>query len=148
MQNADNTESTVEDFNSNYEGADLVENENIVRMSGGMANQRMRDILIRTNTGHEVVRAVYNKGEFDVTEDMGILYKYPEDGTNKMIKVSAGEKVGTPGIVSDELVPDKPVTVDTGATPTIDDQTTSPQKIDNIEVSVDASDDFLLSTLT
>src|SRR5690625_7587690 len=30
----------------------------------------------------------------------------------------------------------------------VDDQTTSPQKIDNIEISADADDDFLLSTLT
>src|SRR5690625_2282213 len=117
-------------------------------MDGGMANQRMRDIIIRTNTGHEIVRAVYNKGEFDVAEDMGILYKYPEDGTNKMVKVSAGEKIGTPGIVPEELVPEKPVSINTETTPMVDDQTTSPQKIDNIEISADADDDFLLSTLT
>src|SRR5690625_5891509 len=43
MQNADNTESTVEDFNNNYEGADLVENENIVKMDGGMANQKSEE---------------------------------------------------------------------------------------------------------
>src|SRR5690625_7511989 len=65
-----------------------------------------------------------------------------------MVKVSAGEKIGTPGIVPEELVPEKPVSINTETTPMVDDQTTSPQKIDNIEIYADADDDFLLSTLT
>src|SRR5690625_1340707 len=117
-------------------------------MDGGMANQRMRDIIIRTNTGHEIVRAVYNKVDFEFAEDMGIIYRVLFRSTNKMVKVSAGEKIGTPGIVPEELVPEKPVSINTETTPMVDDQTTSPQKIDNIEISADADDDFLLSTLT
>ena len=140
---------TDEDFNNNY-GTNLTMDENLVDMpnSGAMHNQRMRDIVIRTNTGKEVVRAQYNKAEFDVQKDKGILYSYPEDGSNKMIKESAGEVDGTPGTVADGLVPDQPVSVDDDIAPVIDDQTISPQPLDQVEVKAKASDDFLLSTLT
>ena len=139
---------TDEDFNDNY-GTDLIMDENLVDMpnSGAMHNQRMRDIVIRTNTGEEVVRAQYNKAEFDVKKNKGILYSYPKDGSNKMVKESAGEVDGTPGTVADELVPDEPVSVAGDIAPVIEDQTISPQPLDHVEVKAQASDDFLLSTI-
>src|SRR5699024_2185991 len=139
---------TDEDFNDNY-GTDLIMDENLVDMpnSGAMHNQRMRDIVIRTNTGEEVVRAQYNKAEFDVKKNKGILYSYPKDGSNKMVKESAGEVDGTPGTVADELIPDEPVSVAGDIAPVIEDQTISPQPLDNVEVKAQASDDFLFSTI-
>lgn len=147
IQNNENKETTVDDFNANY-GTSLIENEEIVKMPGGMSNQRMRDILIRTNTGEEIVMAQYNKGVWDVAENMGVFYQYPQDSSTQMMKVSAGEKPATPGIVEQELVPEQPVSLDADSSPTIEDQTLSSQPMDNLEVRASGDDDFLLSTMT
>lgn len=145
---------TDEDFNKHYTTEDFISNltmgEDLIDMpnSGALHNQRMREIVIRTNTGKEVVKAQYNKAEFDVFPDMGVIYKYPEDGSITMEKVSAGEKRGTPGHVSEDLVPEVPVSVNGQAVPTINDYTRGSQPLDHVEVYAEASDEFLLSTLT
>ncbi|WP_062107990.1 FIMAH domain-containing protein [Bacillus niameyensis] len=147
IENADNLNSTVEDFNANY-GSNLIEDVNIVKMPGGMSNQRMRDILIRTNTGEEIVMAQYNKATWDVQENMGIFYQYPQDGSNEMVKVSAGEKAATPGIAEPELVPVEPIDLDPNLTPTIENKTPSSQPLDRVEIIASGKDDFLLSSMT
>lgn len=52
IENSANKDMTVADFNEHF-GSDLIENVNVVKMPGGMANQRMRDIIIQTNSGEE-----------------------------------------------------------------------------------------------
>ena len=46
--------------------------------------------------------AYYNEesGVDDTNANKGIFYKYPVDGTNQMLKVSAGKEAATPGTVS------------------------------------------------
>ncbi|GIN71794.1 hypothetical protein J14TS2_22690 [Bacillus sp. J14TS2] len=147
IENSGNKDTPVADFNEVY-GSDLIENENIVKMPGGMANQRMRDIIIRTNTGEEIVAAQYNKATLDVEENLGIFYQYPQDGSNQMVKVSAAEKMGTPGIVESELVPENPVIIAPEQAPRVEDQTKFQQPIDHVQVAAEAEDDFLITTMT
>ncbi|MBP1916466.1 hypothetical protein J2Z23_003448 [Lederbergia galactosidilyticus] len=147
IENSANKDMNVTEFNELY-GSDLIENKNIVKMPGGMANQRMRDIIIRTNTGEEVAVAQYNKATFDVGENLGIFYQYPQDGSNQMVKVSAAEKMATPGIVESELIPEKPVMIDTNKAPYVEDQTKSQQPIDHVQVKASAEDHYLLTTMT
>ncbi|GAQ16951.1 metallophosphoesterase [Oceanobacillus picturae] len=147
IENAENKNISIEDFNDHY-GVNLVENKDIVRMPGGMANQRMRDILIRTNTGEEVVMAQYNRGVYDVAENMGIFYQYPVDGSNQMVKVSAGSDPATPGTIEADLVPEVPIEIAADTAPIIENMTVTSQPMDKVEVIAEASDDFLLSTMT
>lgn len=147
IENSANKDMTVADFNEHF-GSDLIENVNVVKMPGGMANQRMRDIIIQTNSGEEVAVAQYNKATYDVGENLGIFYQFPQDGSNQMVKVSAAEKQATPGIVESELVPNKPVMIDTEQAPRVEDQTKSQQPLDQVKVVADAEDDFLLTTMT
>ena len=67
-----------------------------------MANGSTRGILIATNTDMESPVAYYNEesGVDDTNPDKGIFYKYPVDGTNQMLKISAGKEAATPGAVS------------------------------------------------
>lgn len=144
---------TDEDFNENYGlEADeaLTMGEDLMDMpdSGAMHNQRLRDILIRTNTGKEIVRAQYNKAEFDVKNNKGISYSYPEDGSTKMKKEKISEDISTPGKVPADYVPEQKVSVADDVTPDITDRTNATQPLDNVVVEAEASDDFLVSTVT
>lgn len=149
VENAANATATVADFNANY-GTELIENVNIVKLSqsGGMHNQRLRDIIIATNTGEELAVATYNYGVHDVAEDLGIFYAYPKDGTNRMVKVSAKEKPATPGTVEPELVPEKPVSLRAEAKPTVEDVTPNVQSRDQVVLQAHVSDEYMVASVT
>lgn len=121
--NSQNGKATVDDFNRNY-GTSLTENENIVKIfSGGMANTRMREVLIATNTGRPVVSALFNDGEVQNEENLGIFYKYPEDGSNRMQHLSFREHKATPGSLEHSTVPQEPVHISDTKLPAIVNKT-------------------------
>ena len=144
--NKDNTASTVADFNTNY-GTNLVENKDIVRIySDGMSNSAMRGLVVATNTKEEISVSYY----FDTTEDdtqpnKGIMYKYPEDGSTKLIKLSAGVDAATPGSVEAVQVPKKVVELKTDSVPpTIKNMTkaTEVQQTENIKITAEVMDNI------
>ncbi|WP_017153986.1 lamin tail domain-containing protein [Bacillus bingmayongensis] len=105
--NGENNEKTVADFNKQF-GANLVENKNIVRIySNGMANGSARGIVVATKTGKEITAAYYNDqaNQADVKADKGILYRYPEDGSQIMQKISIAEHNASPGTILEGQVP-------------------------------------------
>ncbi|MDM5153308.1 lamin tail domain-containing protein [Bacillus sp. DX1.1] len=103
----ENNEKTVADFNKQF-GANLIENKNIVRIySNGMANGSSRGIIVATKTGKEIAAAYYNDeaNPADVKANKGILYRYPQDGSQMMQKVSGTEHNASPGTVLEGQVP-------------------------------------------
>ena len=143
--NAENGNKTVADFNALYH-TDLVENKDIVRIdSNGMANGSTRGIIAATNTDMESSIAYYNEesGVDDTNPDKGIFYKYPVDGSNVMVKMSAGKEAATPGTVSPIQVPAKTVQVpDDSNAPTIENVTgkTEIKQKEDLVLSADADD--------
>jgi len=143
--NGQNGEKTVADFNAHF-GTNLVENEDIVRIySSGMANGSTRGLVVATNTKEEITVSYYNEvvNVDDTVPDKGILYKYPEDGSTQSMKVSAGEKDATPGIVEDFQVPKQPVHIEKDTiAPTVENQTavTEVEQTEDIEIAGTASD--------
>lgn len=150
--NDKNGKKTVADFNAHYK-TDLVENKNIVKIySAGMANGSTRGILVATNTDMESSVAYYNEesGVDDTNADKGIFYKYPVDGTNQMVKMSAGKEAATPGKVSQAQVPAKTIQVpDDISAPTIEDLTgkTENNQKEDLILTADAKDDQLVKTV-
>ncbi|MFD2670904.1 S-layer homology domain-containing protein [Marinicrinis sediminis] len=109
--NSGNGDLTVADFNSNY-GTSLVENEDIVRVySNGMANGSKRGLIVATHTGFEVSAGYYNliEGIDDTQANKGIVYRYPANGSQDMLKVSSGELDATPGSVITIQIPEQRV---------------------------------------
>jgi 3',5'-cyclic AMP phosphodiesterase CpdA len=148
--NTYNGAATVADFNANFQ-VNLVENKDIVRIySGGMANSRMREVVVMTNTGHELVSAFYNEGEEITEPDKGIIYRYPQDGTNKMGLISGGIQPGTPGKVEPEQVPAVPVSITDILPPVIRDKTglTASDPTEELLITAEATDDSMVKTLT
>lgn len=146
--NAENTHSTVADFNANY-STQLVENKDIFRVySGGMANGGDRGILIATNTRKEISVASYDNNE-ETQPDKGIFYKAPTDGTTAMIKYSAGLLPATPGTVDPAQIPATRVPApDDKQAPTLSNL--SPAAIDqskDVELLADAKDDIGVKTV-
>ncbi|MFC5402849.1 S-layer homology domain-containing protein [Cohnella soli] len=144
--NSGNATQTVSDFNAAFK-TNLVENKDIVKVrSDGMANSAKRGVAIGTNTHEDIVAAYYDgavKGE--VVAGKGILYKYPSNGSNTMLKYSAGTQNATPGSVDAEQIPSAPVqTPDDTAEPTIGDHTgkTSVGAGDKLDLIADVKDDI------
>ena len=140
---------TVNDFNANY-GTNLVENETIVRIPGGMNQLRERTIGVATSSGHEIVTASYNKGVVDTSPDMGIVYTYPDPGSIEMKMVSSKVVRATPGSVDPSLVPAQPVIVAPDTVPPVVADLTSasaPDLSKPIEFVAQASDDQLLTSV-
>jgi hypothetical protein len=104
LKNANNANVTMEQFNAHY-GTNLVLNQDVVRVSAGMHSGRSRWIVVASNTGHEIVSAAYNIGVDDAQSDMGVVYQYPLDGSNEMIKTSSRTVRGTPGSIDPGQVP-------------------------------------------
>lgn len=105
--NGENNEKTVADFNKQF-GANLVENKNIVKIySNGMANGSARGIVVATKTGNEIAAAYYNDqaNQADVKANKGILYRYPQDGSQIMQKISSAEHNASPGTIFEGQVP-------------------------------------------
>ncbi|QCT03368.1 metallophosphoesterase [Paenibacillus algicola] len=130
--NAANQDSTAADFNAHY-GTSLQHNVNLFRVnSAGMANGSRRAIVLKMNTGREVSSAYYDptlkyeqdESSTETKEDTALLYKYPLDGTSRMIKISAGTVFPTPGAHDPAQVPAQPVHIEDDLNPpTIEDRT-------------------------
>ncbi|WP_227521946.1 lamin tail domain-containing protein [Bacillus solitudinis] len=150
--NSQNGEQTVADFNGNY-GVNLVENEDIVRIySAGMANAAMRGLIVATNAKKEIAVSYYQDAPNvdDTQPNKGIIYKYPIDGSTKLIKVSGGIEAATPGAVEPFQVPKQVVqTEDDTINPTIENMTnvTEVNQSENIKIAAKASDDIEVKTV-
>ncbi|WP_158289388.1 FIMAH domain-containing protein [Paenibacillus flagellatus] len=148
--NAYNTSLTVADFNAHF-GTSLTENVDIVRIySGGMANTRMRELVVATNTGHEIVSAFYNEGSEITAPDKGIFYRYPSDGGRKMALIGGGTDPATPGRVEPGQVPGERDHVGTDETPPqIADRTgkTEADPEEPLELVAEARDETGVKTL-
>ncbi|WP_400243725.1 lamin tail domain-containing protein [Niallia sp. JL1B1071] len=144
--NGQNGDKTVADFNANY-GTNLVENKEIVRIkSDGMANGSMRGLVIATNTKEEINVAYYNDEAtpLDTAMNMGILYKFPEDGSTQSVKISTKTKLGTPGMVEANQVPNQPVHVEEDlVAPTLTNATNVEEihQMDDLTIRAKATDD-------
>jgi len=103
--NEKNQTATVDQFNANY-GTALQENVGLVRIQGGggMANGGQRKIVFAANDGTELSEATYDT-DLETQPNKGIFYSYPVDGTNRMVKDSAGTEAATPGTTADSQVP-------------------------------------------
>jgi len=148
--NGQNNQATVDDFNRNY-GTNLTENTDIVKIfSGGMSNSRMRELVVVTNTGRPVVSAFYNDGEVQNEEDLGIFYKYPEDGSIKMQRISYREHKATPGSLQHSIVPSEPVHVQNAKLPSVVNRTetsvVSPGE--NVDIAAELSSNYPITTLS
>ncbi|WP_068776833.1 metallophosphoesterase [Paenibacillus sp. FJAT-26967] len=150
IMNGKNGEKTVADFNTHF-GTQLVENKDIVQIySGGMANTRMREVVVTTNTGRELVSAFYNEGEQISAPDKAILYQYPETGGKQMKLMGWGTKPGTPGSVSPDQVPAVPVQVTDTLPPAIEDRTDKEAAAsgENLSIVAEVTDNVQVTSLT
>ncbi|SDE20212.1 Fibronectin type III domain-containing protein [Paenibacillus sp. UNCCL117] len=148
--NTYNGEATVADFNANF-NVNLIENKEIVRIySGGMANTRMREVVVMTNTGHELVSAFYNEGEQITKPDKGIFYKYPQDGSKKMDLISGGLLPGTPGKIEPDQVPAVPIAIQDTEPPVLRDKTglAAADPTEDLVITAEATDASLVKSLT
>lgn len=147
--NGQNSKSTIADFNHNY-GTNLNENTDVVKIfSGGMSNSRMRELVVVTNTGRPIVSAFYNDGDVHNGPDEGIFYKYPEDGSLKMQRISQREHKATPGSLAHSEVPAGPVHIDVTKEPSVVNRTTTTnvEPGDNLEIAAEAHDDRMVTSL-
>ncbi|QGQ98746.1 hypothetical protein EHS13_29645 [Paenibacillus psychroresistens] len=147
--NTQNASKTVADFNAIY-GTSLVENQNIVRIfSDGMANTGPRGLVVASNSGTDI-SASYYVTDAETVANKGIFYKFPVDGSSKMIKYSAGLLAATPGTVNSVQVPGQRVHLiaDT-MKPEITDNTgkTEVPQSGDFEISADANDDHQVKTV-
>ncbi|AZB44597.1 metallophosphoesterase [Bacillus sp. FJAT-42376] len=144
--NASNRDKTAADFNSNY-GTALEENKNLVKIySDGMSNAAMRGLVVATNIGKELNVAYYNDvpNVKDPAANKGINYTYPQDGSTKQLKVSAGKDAATPGTVNGYQIPKEPVQVKEDQTkPKIEDLTkkAAVDELSDLSITAEASDD-------
>ncbi|WP_036746187.1 FIMAH domain-containing protein [Paenibacillus sp. UNC451MF] len=141
---------TAADFNANF-GSSLVENVNLVKvMTSGLINERMRTLVVTSNTGEDIVKASYNDGSFDVASNKGIFYRYPEQGSNEMIKLGARTNPATPGTVASAQVPSSLLHLDDSTPPVIMNRTqiTEAQPSDPIQLVAEASDYIGIRTMT
>ncbi|NMO96561.1 lamin tail domain-containing protein [Paenibacillus lemnae] len=128
--NDKNRSLTAADFNTYY-STSLQEDVQLFRMeSAGMANSGRRALVLKTNTGREISGAYYDAdtqyedGKTETKEDTGLQYKYPVNGTERMIKISSGSMFPTPGQWSAEQVPAQPVHIENDdVAPIIEDRT-------------------------
>lgn len=143
--NSQNTMKTAADFNANY-GTSLTENVNLFRVySDGMANGSKRGVAIGTNTHVDVSAAYYDGSTGVVAANKGIFYKYPINGSTEMIMTGGGVLAATPGQVSEEQVPQVPVTLPEDATDPVVKDTTGVAEVAesaNLTLSADASDEL------
>jgi hypothetical protein len=150
--NKGNTDKTVADFNSNY-NTELEENKNIVKViSDGMANGSDRGIVIATNTGHEIATAYYNDepNKKDAAANKGILYAFPSNGMNQMVKISSASEIATPGSIVVNQVPAVKVTVLEDNEPPAAEDLTNLTEVDengSIPLLFDVKDDTEVKTV-
>ncbi|MBP3039570.1 lamin tail domain-containing protein [Bacillaceae bacterium Marseille-Q3522] len=104
-----NSELTLADFNSHF-GVNLTADEVVEFKDGfnGFANGGNRAVVIKDNSGTEVIAASYLDGESDNSGAV-IQYQYPKSGT-EMDKL-ATMAPPTPGSIESVQVPELPVTL-------------------------------------
>lgn len=117
VMNSVNKTLTEADFNNNYHTS-LVENVSLFRVDGGggMINSppadKPRDLVVKDKSGTEISIASYQNDD-QTKENMGIFYRYPTDGTIKMVMYGSGADAApaaaTPGIVDAIQVPPVPL---------------------------------------
>ncbi|WP_082804625.1 lamin tail domain-containing protein [Rossellomorea vietnamensis] len=150
--NKGNGDKTVADFNENYQ-SQLVENQNIVKVhSDGMANGSNRGIVIATNTGKEIATSYYNDvpNVDDTAANKGILYAFPTNGKNEMVKVSSGTEAATPGTATPTQVPQEKVKLpDDTQDPTLEDVTNvrEVEEKGSLQLLFDAKDNIGVKTV-
>ncbi|MCJ8010909.1 S-layer homology domain-containing protein [Paenibacillus sp. KQZ6P-2] len=158
IKNSANTAYTESDFNSFYKTS-LVPGQTLQTIqSDGMANSGRRSVLIKTNTGREISSAYYDadlmyegSSKSDETnEDKAILYRYPVNGGNVMIKASSGTETPTPGSVSSTQVPKDLVHINADTVPPTIKDMTGIMEVDQskgLELKVDARDDHEVTSV-
>ncbi|MGE7614202.1 MULTISPECIES: S-layer homology domain-containing protein [unclassified Paenibacillus] len=130
--NSANSTYTASDFNAEF-NTNLMDGTNLFQIkSDGMANSGRRAVVIKSNTEKEISSAYYDadltydggaKGD-DTKENKALLYKYPVNGQSKMLKISTGSAVPSPGQVDVALLPNTPIHVDPDTeNPTVNDLT-------------------------
>lgn len=130
--NSANSTYTASDFNAEF-NTNLMDGTNLFLIkSDGMANSGRRAVVIKSNTEKEISSAYYDadliydggaKGD-DTKENKALLYKYPVNGQSKMLKISTGSAVPSPGQVDVVLLPNTPIHVDPDTeNPTVNDLT-------------------------
>ncbi|GIP38480.1 hypothetical protein J31TS4_17600 [Paenibacillus sp. J31TS4] len=148
--NAYNGEKTTADFNAHFK-TQLVEGKDLVKIyAGGMANTRMRELVVTTNTGQELISAFYNEGEQISAPDKAILYRYPEDGSRKMALIDWGKQAGTPGTVGAVQVPETPNAITDRTPPVVTDRTNTAGAVTTQDLAIvaEATDDTLVTSVT
>lgn len=130
--NSANSTYTANDFNTEF-NTNLIDGTNLFLIkSDGMANSGRRAVVIKSNTEKEISSAYYDadltydggaKGD-DTKENKALLYKYPVNGQSKMLKISTGSAVPSPGQADAVLVPSTPIHVEPDTeNPTVNDLT-------------------------
>lgn len=130
--NSANSTYTAKDFNTEFK-TNLMDGMNLFQIkSDGMANSGRRAVVIKSNTEKEISSAYYDadltydggaKGD-DTKENKALLYKYPVNGQSKMLKISTGSAVPSPGQVDTVLLPNTPIHVEPDTeNPTVNDLT-------------------------
>ncbi|MGG1517761.1 lamin tail domain-containing protein [Paenibacillus oryzisoli] len=100
IHKADGT-ATLNDFNQNY-GTTLTSSQVYMIYDDGMANDSARTISIANSSGMAISTASYVPA--DVHENKGIVYRFPNDGSNVMRKTD-NSSLGTPGSLDNGQVP-------------------------------------------
>ncbi|WP_226577629.1 lamin tail domain-containing protein [Halobacillus litoralis] len=153
IKNTGNQDKTAGDFNENY-GKDLEVGQNLFTIqSNGMSNSGNRGLVVATNTGHEIVTTEYNDeaNKKDPSANKGIVYAFPTDGSNKMVKVSSAVKEATPAAVETYQIPETLVeTTEDQEEPQVEDLTNIKEvnEKDNLQLRFDASDNKEVKTVT
>ncbi|PWK14862.1 lamin tail domain-containing protein [Tumebacillus permanentifrigoris] len=94
--------ATLADFNANY-GTNLTASQVFEVSASGMANTAARTLSIAGADNVKISTSSYNPE--DVSENIGIPYLYPTDGTNVMRKLTTDTSKASPGSVFAGQVP-------------------------------------------
>ncbi|WP_188999921.1 lamin tail domain-containing protein [Paenibacillus nasutitermitis] len=96
-----NGTATLSDFNQNY-GTTLTSSQVYMIYDDGLANESARTISIANSSGMAISTASYVPA--DVHENKGIVYRFPNDGSNIMRKTN-NSSLGTPGSLVNGQLP-------------------------------------------
>ena len=101
--------------------------------------------LAVVNAYFDGTESLYDTTADDTQPNKGIMYKYPEDGSTKLIKLSAGVEAATPGSVRSEQVPKQVVQLETDSVPpTIENMTVAIEvkQTDDIQIAAKVTDNI------
>ncbi|MBN9654044.1 lamin tail domain-containing protein [Halobacillus sp. GSS1] len=153
IKNTANQDKTADDFNGNYD-TELDIGKNLFTIqSNGMSNSGHRGLVVATNTGHEIITTEYNDeaNKKDPASNKGIVYAFPTDGSNQMVKVSSAVKDATPSATEPYQTPDRLLeTTEDKEKPVLEDLTNIEEvnEKDNLQLRFDAKDNTEVKTVT